>query len=169
MGPTLLEDKINLDASWLGIIVGVTVLILLLVGSLSVPRKMKMVISLVIAGVSVVTMIGLDHSLPLIRYEAALSAAQENGGKIVDVEDGLKVDFSGSELSEEQLDDLFEEMIYLTNLVELDLENTKVTDDSLKPIGEMETLRRINLKNCDVTSSGVRKLKRSLRKLEVIQ
>ncbi len=169
MGPTLLENQISLDASYLGGIVGLMSLALLVLGSFSMNRKKKFILSSLLLGLSVVVVIGLDKSLPQIRYNSAISAVEKSSGIIEDVEDGLRVDFSGSKLSEEELKPVLNKMAYLSNLVELNLKDTKITNQSVKTIGKIKSLRRVNLKKTEMNSSGIRKLKRSIRKIEITQ
>lgn len=169
MGPTLLENKINLDASYLGGIIGLTALLLLVVSSLKIGQKNKILSCLVLAAVSVFTIAGLDRMLPRIRYQSALSAVEAANGKSVDVEDGLKIDFSGVELEQAELEGVLDRLEYVTNLVELDLAGQAVSDNALKSISRIRSLRRLNLKEAETGETELRRLKRILRNLEITQ
>lgn len=173
IGPRLLEDKTNLDGSFLfGLgAAGIGLLLLLIRANLSVSRRRQLAVVLAISWIG--TTVYFDRSLPAMRYRAAIRAVENAAGKVEAVSDGTAVDFSGSHLDETDLKIVFEHLRFITDLTELRLDSTNVTNDGLKSLGQElarakeTTLRRLDVRNTAVKKLGERHIERAIPDIEI--
>lgn len=173
IGPKLLsgppggEPWLKLDARYLALLAGTATLALLLVVRSEIDRNLRRVLYLLLAVTLIASALGLDAWLPRFRYDRAVAAVEEAGGRIVAVEDGSAVDLNGLNIDDRRLKSLVSHMRYLTDLTELRLGRTNITDEGLTAIAELPTLRRLDVRGTEVTDFGVGRLRRSLRGLSV--
>ncbi len=167
MGPKLLEGKTTLDATSLGGFATVTTLAFLALVRSGLPVKLKRWLGVGLLLLAVATAVGLDYQLPHWRVSRAVAAAQNVGGTVQESSDGLLVDLSGQNISDDMLAELMRSLRHLPNVVELRLNGTQVTDEGLKAVEVLVDLTRLNVADTSVTQTATRRLSRSMPDLDV--
>jgi ribose/xylose/arabinose/galactoside ABC-type transport system permease subunit len=170
-GHRLFGDRPNLDAATLALLAGAGTLALLAVVRTSWRARWKALV-IAVLGISVLGgAILLERQLPVWRYHAAVRAVERAGGQFVEVRDGHAVDFSGTDFDDARLRELARQIRHITDLTELRLSGTQVTDagmNDLKPLALHATLRRLDVSETAVTRIGARRVNRALPDADVI-
>ena len=169
-GHRLFGDRPNLDAAHLALLAGAGTLAWLAVVRTHWAVQLK---AAALAGIAVAVLGGalvLENQLPRWRYDAAVQAVEEAGGRFVEARDGHAVDLSGLPIGDTELRELAWDLRYITDLTELRLAGTRVTDagmNDLKPLALHGSLRRLDVSNTAVTRTGARRVNRALPDVEV--
>jgi hypothetical protein len=169
-GHGLFGERPNLDAPHLALLAGAGTLTWLLVVRTHWNARLK---AAVLAGIAVAVVGGalvLENQLPRWRYDAAVRAIAEAGGRFVEVRDGHAADLSGLSIGDAELRSLAWDLRYITDLTELRLGGTRVTDagmNDLKPLALHGSLRRLDVSGTAVTPTGARRVNRALPDVEV--
>jgi ribose/xylose/arabinose/galactoside ABC-type transport system permease subunit len=173
IGPKLLEGKTSLDGKFLAGLTFVGLLLLLLLVRWEGPLRVKRIAGGVLAVGWIAATIFLNANLPIMRYRAALQAVERAGGSTEQVSDGLAVDFTGKDLDDEKLKRLLGHLKYLSNMTELRLKDTQVTNAGMielaREIGGMEQspLRRLDLRGTQVKRLGERRVEMTIPEVKI--
>ncbi len=173
LGAKLLRGRVQMDAAWLALIAATSTLFLLLIlrSETSPQRKRSWGITWAIA--TIAAAIGLDMNYPQFQRGAAVAIARNVGGSVTQNDDGgIVVDLAGSRCTDTELKRLLQRVKYFSNLTEIRLNNTEITDSGLDAIGkafqDMKSLKRVDTTGSKVSENGVVKLQRTLSGLKVL-
>ena len=112
---------------------------------------------------------GFDRGLPAYQSYAARAAVSSAGGKITTAADGgLAVDLGGTNLDDRTLTQIVDRLRRLSNVTELSLSGTHVTDEGIASIKALTTLKRLDLTGTKVSPSEKRSLGRLLHDVEIV-
>ncbi|VAX41171.1 Ribose ABC transport system, permease protein RbsC (TC 3.A.1.2.1) [hydrothermal vent metagenome] len=166
LGPTFLAENNSLAVWHLAALAFVPTALVLLILSSNKSNKIHWGISFVILLIAIGTGIGLERSLPRIRYDRTIAVVTSARGKIEQVEDGTAVSFSDIEMNDKEFRKLATHLKNITDLVELNLHNIPITEKSIDAIATIKTIRRLKLSKTKIAQENKRKL---LRKLPDVQ
>ncbi|GAB4150405.1 MAG: hypothetical protein Tsb009_25210 [Planctomycetaceae bacterium] len=175
LGPRLLQGKTQLDGKYLFGLIAVGVALLLSVLRLDLSLRRKRILGAVLAVGWIGTTVYLDQNLPMMRYQAAIRVVENAGGTVRKVDDGTLVDFTDQNLDDADLTPVFVELRNITDLTELRLTRTKITDDGLEVLGrelgrsQTPSLRRLHLTGTATKKTGERAVERAVPDLEIIR
>ena len=173
IGPELLLGKTNLDGKFLAALAFVGLLALLLVVRWEGRKPVKRIVGAALAIGWVSTTIYLNANLPAMRYRAALRAVEQEGGSVTKVSDGIAVDFGGKDIDDRRLSEILSHLQYLTNMTELRLRDTRITNDGMIAIaktlgrGEDPPLRRLDVRGTTVKRLGERRVELAIPNVEI--
>ncbi|HUG91504.1 MAG TPA: hypothetical protein VML55_11750 [Planctomycetaceae bacterium] len=169
-GHRLFGDRPNLDAKYLALLAGASTLALLVVVRTNWSGRLKAALAGAVAVAVIAGAVALERQLPAWRYAAAVRAVEQAGGRFVEVRDGHAVDLSGTAIGDPEIRRLARDLEHITDLTELRLGGTRVTDASmndLKPLDRHASLRRLDVSNTAVTRTGARRVNRALPDVDV--
>jgi hypothetical protein len=99
------------------------------------------------------------------QQKAAMTKIQDLGGKINFEGGGYKVDLTGTQIQNKDLEHLKE----FANLQELDLRGTQITDAGLAHLEVLTSLQFVRLERTATTREGVKRLKAARPNLDVMR
>jgi hypothetical protein len=99
------------------------------------------------------------------EHKAAVTKIQDLGGKVVYEGGGYKVNLTGTQIQDKDL----EILKHVQNLQELDLRGTQITDDGLGHLKALAALRFIRLERTGTTRDGIKTLKSAIPNLDVMR
>ncbi|MFQ5733804.1 MAG: hypothetical protein ACE5KM_17845 [Planctomycetaceae bacterium] len=173
IGPEILHGRTNLDGRYLAGLAFVGLLLLLVVVRWEGRKSVKRIAAGALSVGWIAVAIYLNANLPMMRYRAALKAVENEGGAVVAVSDGIAVDFNGKDIDDRKLAVLLSHLQYLTNLTELRLKDTQITNDGMialaKQLGRKEEspLRRLDVRGTNVKRLGERRVELAIPDIEI--
>jgi len=175
IGPTFLGSLMSLlrlsdahlEATHLAALAGFGTLALLMLARSRTSSRWRARLTVVLAVCLVVGASVYNAALPGLRYQAAIDAISTAGGTMEKVHDGTAADFTATSLDDATLKKIAGRLEHLTDLVELRLASTRVTDEGLLAVKVLRTLRRLDVSNTSVTAARIRQLKRTVPNLDV--
>ena len=173
LGAKLLRGRVQMDAAWLALITATSTLFLLLILRSGATLQKQRSWGIAWAVATIVMAIGLDMNYPQFQRGAAVAIARNAGGSVTQNDDGgIVVDLAGSRCTDAELKRLLQRVKYFSNVTEIRLNNTGITDSGLDAIGkafqEVKSLKRLVTTGSKVTNVGVTKLKRTLSGLVLV-
>ena len=173
LGAKLLRGRVQMDAAWLALVAAASTLFLLLILRSDATPQSKRSWGITWAVATIVAAIGLDTNYPQFQRGAAVAIARNVGGSVTQNDDGgIVVDLAGSRCMDADLKRLLLRVKYFSNVTEIRLNDTGITDSGLDAIGkafqEAKSLKRLDTTGSNVSEIGVVKLKRTLSGLEVL-
>lgn len=173
IGPRLLEGDTNLDGKYLfGFVAGgIGVFLLLIRSRLSASRRRQLGVAVAVVWIAAVLFV--DRNLPAMRYRAAIRSVEQAGGRVEAVDDGTAVVFSNQQIGDESLRAVFDELRFITDLTELRLDGTELTDDGMQALAQelgrsrRPTLRRLDVRNTSVKKLGERHVEREIPRIKI--
>lgn len=165
-GSVTLRDT-RLEGSHLALFAGIGTFLLLLLERVSWSSKTKkLLLAVLVVGLLSGAFL-LDRYLPRIRYQRATSAVVQAGGGLEKVADGTAAVLSGTNIDDKSFIQLTSHLQYLTDLVEIRLDGTSITDDAFSRIEHLSVLKRLNISETYVTKAGLRRLARKVSNVQV--
>jgi hypothetical protein len=162
IGSRLLGNLIQMNALWLAGYSMIAVLSLFCLLRQPWPTATQKRLGLVWAVLTVAAGIGIDRYYPIAQTNAAKSAVERLGGKVVRNDAGLVVDLNDQPVDDAAFRRLESRLLALDPLVELRLRGTKLTDKSVDALGKQKkSLKTIDLRGTEVTTGGVMRLRRT--------
>ena len=173
LGAKLLRGRVQMDAAWLALTAAASTLFLLLILRSETAPQRKRSWGITWAVATIIAAIGLDMNYPQFQRGAAVAIARNAGGSVTQNDDGgIVVDLAGSRCTDTELKRLLQRVKYFSNVSEIRLNDTGITDSGLDAIGkafqEVKSLKRLDTTGSKVSEIGVVKLKRTLTGLEVL-
>ena len=173
LGAKLLRGRVQMDAAWLALITATSTLFLWLILRSGATLQKQRSWGIAWAVATIVMAIGLDMNYPQFQRGAAVAIARNAGGSVTQNDDGgIVVDLAGSRCTDAELKRLLQRVKYFSNVTEIRLNNTGITDSGLDAIGkafqEVKSLKRLVTTGSKVTNVGVTKLKRTLSGLVLV-
>ena len=173
LGAKLLRGRVQMDAAWLALTAAASTLFLLLILRSETAPQRKRSWGITWAVATIIAAIGLDMNYPQFQRGAAVAIARTAGGSVTQNDDGgIVVDLAGSRCTDTELKRLLQRVKYFSNVSEIRLNDTGITDSGLDAIGkafqEVKSLKRLDTTGSKVSEIGVVKLKRTLTGLEVL-
>ena len=171
LGSKLVKGRVQMDSSWLAAIAAAATLSLLLIIRSDWVAGTKRFAGIVWAVATLIAMIGLDVNYAKIQRGFAVSGVSALHGSVSQNDDGgIVIDLGGSRCSDADLKRLLPRLKYFSNVSELRLNDTAVTDSGLDAIGktfqEAKSLRKITTGKSEITRQGITKLQRTLSEVE---
>ena len=172
LGAKLVRGRVQMDAAWMaGIAAASTLWLLLLLRSEADPKS-KRLSGIAWACITIGVAIGLDANYPKFQRLFAISNIRTVGGNLTQNEDGgMVIDLGGSRCTDADLKRLLPQLKYFSQIAELRLNNTAVTDAGLDAISktfqETKMLQRLDTTGAKVTTGGVLKLQRTLGDVDI--
>lgn len=172
LGAKMVRGRVQMDSSWLAAITAASTLCLLLIVRTEWAARTKRFSGIVWAVVTIVGAIGLDVNYPKLQRGFAVSTVSALHGSISQSDDGgIIVDLGGTRCTDADLKRLLPRLKFFSNVTELRLNDTVITDSGLDAIGksfqDAKTLRKLITDKSDVTRNGLQKLQRSLENVKV--
>ncbi len=173
LGAKLLRGRVQMDAAWLALIAAASTLFLLLILRCETSPQRKRSWGITWAIATVAAAIGLDMNYSQFQRGSAVAIARNVGGSVTQNDDGgIVVDLAGSRCTDTDLKRLLQRVKYFSNLTEIRLNNTEITDSGLDAIGkaiqDAKSLKRVDTTGSKVSEIGVVKLQRTLSGLKVL-
>ncbi|MEI8019202.1 MAG: hypothetical protein WCH39_13445 [Schlesneria sp.] len=173
LGAKLLRGRVQMDAAWLALITATSTLFLLLILRSGATLQKQRSWGIAWAVATSVVAIGLDMNYPQFQRGVAVAIARNAGGSVTQNDDGgIVVDLAGSRCTDSELKRLLQRVKYFSNVTEIRLNDTGITDSGLDAIGkafqEVKSLKRLDATGSKVTNVGVTKLKRTLSGLVLV-
>lgn len=162
IGVKLLAGRVQMDAVWLSCLTMAAVFALLVLARLELSPNVRKRWGIAWAVMTIVTAIGLDRAYPAVQQQAAISAVQRVGGRVVQNELGVVVDLSSTEITDDELRRLVPKLSHLPSVGELRLTGTKVTDRCVDSIQRLKSLKKIDLTGTQCTPIAATRLQRYL-------
>lgn len=167
IGTRLLSGVLQMNAAWLAGFTMLAVLALLLISRLvSSPTTYRraavgwLVVTLVLG-------IGLDRAYPWIQTSRALAAVTSAGGKLVRNDQGVVVDLQGTAVDDQAARRILARIEPLADVVELRLNGTQITDQTLEGLARWTRLKNLDLRDTGVTTANVQRLQRRLSQTKI--
>lgn len=173
LGAKLVEGRTQMDALWLATLAAAATLALLLILRTSWPRPRKQVIGAIWAAAVIVSVVGCDVAYPRVQRRSAMSSIIALGGKITEGDQGIVVDLAGTKCDDTAFKRLLPRLKYFTNISELSLRDTAITDTGLDAIRKTwdskGPLKRLDVTGTKVTPAALLRVKRSQENLQTVQ
>jgi len=167
IGVRLLKGRVQMDTVWLSGLTMIAVLALLLIARADWSQTARRRWGLAWAVLTVVAGVSLDQAYPAVQQNAAITAVQRLGGRVVQNDAGVVIDLSSSSVDDDSLKRLIPRLEHLPPIAELRLADTSVTDRSVESIARLKTVQQIDLSNTRCTSASATSLERKLPKAKV--
>lgn len=169
LGIKFTQDRLNMDALWLSTLAMFSTLALLLITRQNWSAITRRRAGIAWAAGTIVLVIGLDQAYPGVQTNAAISAVQRLGGRVIQNENGIVVDLKDTTVDDDAFHNLSSRLEHLRPLGELRLTNTTITDRTLRTLPKFKTLKAIDLHGSQVTPGGIVGLKRALSEVTVTE
>jgi ribose/xylose/arabinose/galactoside ABC-type transport system permease subunit len=166
VGTKLLANQTQLDAVWLANLTGLATFAILMIVRLDWTANAKRRLGIVWVVGTIATFIGCDLAYPGWQRRAAVSTVRHLGGTVTENDSGIVVNLDSSSCNDAALRRLVPRLVFFANLHEIRLQQTGVTDDGLKTLEKLRSLKRVNVTGSKVTSGALTRLKRTLSDLE---
>ncbi|MFN0199473.1 MAG: ABC transporter permease [Planctomycetaceae bacterium] len=138
--------------------IGMAGLLLIARSSLSMRRR-RIGIALIMIGVFVSGWL-INSQLPRYRAGAAVKLVQDLGGSLTAEPSGYVVDLAGKNVGDAELTKLIPLLKFLPSTIDLRLNQTAVTDRSIRLLVDLPNLKRLNVVETRVTRRGLSVLSR---------
>jgi ribose/xylose/arabinose/galactoside ABC-type transport system permease subunit len=173
LGAKLLRGRVQMDAAWLALIAAVSTLFLLLILRSEVTGQRRRSWGIAWTVATIVSAIGLDMNYPQFQRGEAVAIARNTGGALTKNDDGgIVVDLARSLCTDVDLKRLLQRVKYFSNVTEIRLNDTVITDSGLDSIGkafqDSKSLKRLDTTGSKVSAVGLTKLKRTLSGVEIV-
>lgn len=121
-------------------------------------------------GIAVLVLgISLDQAYPVVQTRQALATVGQIGGKVVQNDLGIVVDFGGvTALDDAEWQRIMPTLAPLQPIAELRLQGTAIGDRTLDALVKWPSLTRVDVTGTRVSAEGLQRLTRYHSKLEVI-
>jgi ribose/xylose/arabinose/galactoside ABC-type transport system permease subunit len=167
-GTRLLARVLPSDTASLSGLVAVGTLAVLGLVRLQVGRRVKQLAALLLAVLFLAAALTLHYGLPYYRQTRAVTFIEHAGGRVETLDDGgLLIDLEGQPIDDTRLVQIVDRAQALHGVQELNLAGTKITNQGLKHLERLPGLRRLDVRQTNVTRGGIRILTRKLPDLEV--
>jgi len=168
LGIKFTQGRLNMDALWLSTLAMLSTVALLLIARQNWSQSIRRRAGITWAVGTILLVVGLDQAYPGVQTNAAIAAVQRLGGRVIQNENGIVVDLNDTTVDDEAFRGLASQLEHLRPLGELRLSKTAVTDRTLRMLPKFKTVKAVDLRGTNVTSSGVIGLRRALSGADVL-